>query len=209
MIRAVSDVVIDVSHTTIVNTPHILAAAAVYAEDSWKSLRGGTPSLPLLEPSANDISGILLGTTIIQGTDLSGITIGDNCTASGEYAVAMGWGAGAEAGFQGFVYRDIEGNIFAFDSGPPAVLRVNHQDPDAAGGTGGDLSQNMLSDFDASGTIETSGVILAPVHSAEGSSQSVVTDLDPRTNPLMSKGMLWINEAREVSLAGSRSKGAK
>ena len=170
--------------------------AAAYAEDSWKSLRGGTLSLPLLEPSANDISGILLGTTIIQGTDLSGITIGDNCTASGEYAVAMGLSADA-SGTEGFVYRDICGNVFAFDSGPPAVLRVNHQDPDAGGGTGDDLPQNMASDFDASGTIETSGVILAPIHSAEGSSQSVVTDLDPSANPLMTKGMMWINEAQD------------
>ena len=87
MIRDVSDVVIDVSHTTIINTSNIAIVAAAYAPDSWKSL---APSPPLLEPSANDISGILLGTTIIQGTDLSGITIGDNCTASGEYAVAMG-----------------------------------------------------------------------------------------------------------------------
>ena len=162
IIRDVSDVVIDVSHTTIINTSNIAIVAAAYAPDSWKSL---APSPPLLEPSANDISGILLGTTIIQGTDLSGITIGDNCTASGEYAVAMGWGADA-SGTEGFVYRDICGNVFAFDSGPPPVLRVNHQDPDAGGGTGGDLSQNMLSDFDASGTIETSGVILAPIHSA-------------------------------------------
>ena len=199
MIRDVSDVVIDVSHATIINTPNILAAAAAYAQDSWKSL---APLPPLLEPSANDISGILLRTTIIQGTDLSGITIGDNCTASGEYAVAMGWGADA-SGTEGFVYRDIEGNVFAFDSGPPPVLRVNHQDPDAGGGTGGDLSQNMLSDFDASGTIETSGVILAPIHSAEGSTQSVVTNLDPSTNPLMSKGMMWINEAQDAGTGWS------
>jgi len=195
MIRDISDVVIDVSHTTIINTSNIAIAVAAYAQDSWKSL---APSPPLLEPSANDISGILLRTTIIQGTDLSGITIGDNCTASGEYAVAMGWGADA-SGTEGFVYRDICSNVFAFDSGPPAVLRVNHQDPDAGGGTGGDLSQNMLSDFDASGTIETSGVILAPVHSAEGSSQSVITELDPSKNPLMTKGMMWINEAQDIS----------
>ena len=40
----------------------------------------------LLKPLASDVSGIQLWNTIIQGTDLSGITIGDGNTASGHYS---------------------------------------------------------------------------------------------------------------------------
>ena len=44
----------------------------------------------VLEPSANAISGLRFKNTIIKGTDLSGITIGVDHTASGEHAIAMG-----------------------------------------------------------------------------------------------------------------------
>ena len=56
----------------------------------------------LLKPLASDVSGIQLLNTIIRGTDLSGITIGDGNMADASYAVAMGYnntasGAGAVA----------------------------------------------------------------------------------------------------------------
>jgi len=61
----------------------------------WKAatLPDGTN---VLEPSANDISGIKLMNTIIQGTDGSGITIGKNCaTDSAGGAAAIGWDCSA------------------------------------------------------------------------------------------------------------------
>ena len=61
----------------------------------WKAatLPDGTN---VLEPSANDISGIKLMNTIIQGTDGSGITIGKNCTTDDAgAAAAIGWDCSA------------------------------------------------------------------------------------------------------------------
>ena len=68
------------------------------------------------------------------------------------------------------------------------ISRVAHEALHGGGGSA-----------DISGVIETSGILLTPIHSAEGSSQSVITDLDPSTNPLMTKGMFWINEAQDAS----------
>ena len=50
------------------------------------------------------------------------------------------------------------------------------------------------------GTAEAKGLLLPPVQSAEGNSNSVITDLVPSTNPLMTKGMLWMNEAQDKSV---------
>ena len=62
------------------------------------------------------------------------------------------------------------------------------------GGGGGNLvSGNLL----VTGTIEAKGDLLPPVQSAEGNSNSVITDLVPSTNPLMTKGMLWMNKAQD------------
>ena len=64
------------------------------------------------------------------------------------------------------------------------------------GGGGGNLvSGNLL----VTGTAEAKGLLLPPVQSAEGNSSSVITDLDPSTNPLMTKGMLWMNKAQDKS----------
>jgi N-acetylneuraminic acid mutarotase len=50
---------------------------------------------------------------------------------------------------------------------------------------------------------ETQGLMLTPIHSAEGSTQSAIINLDPSNNPsqnpLLTKGMYWINEAQDVS----------
>ena len=70
------------------------------------------------------------------------------------------------------------------------ISRVAHEALHGGGGGGS---------IDISGVIETSGILLTAIHSAEGSSQSVITDLDPSTNPLMTKGMLWINKAQDAS----------
>lgn len=60
------------------------------ATNHWKAatLPDGTN---VLEPSANDISGIALMNTIIRGTDTSGIAIGGDHDVSGQYSVAMGF----------------------------------------------------------------------------------------------------------------------
>ena len=99
MIRDVSDVV---SHADTAATANSNAIANL--EEMWEEKMIGTTKL--LEPSSNDVSGILLWNTIIKGTDLSGITIGDNCTASGEYAMALGIGADA-SGTGHFMYKDL------------------------------------------------------------------------------------------------------
>ena len=65
------------------------AAAGGGGSDAWKETAVGAEKF--LEPSANDISGIILWNTIIQGTDLSGLEVGDGLvTSTGRYAVAMG-----------------------------------------------------------------------------------------------------------------------
>ena len=70
---------------------------------------------------------------------------------------------------------------------------------DASGGGGGGIGNLVSGNLLVTGTAEAKGDLLPPVQSAEGSSQSVITDLDPNTNPLMTKGMLWMNEAQEAS----------
>ena len=69
------------------------------------------------------------------------------------------------------------------------ISRVAHEA--LHGGGGGSKYVNV--------TGLSGGILLTPIHSAEGSSQSVITDLDPSTNPLMTKGMLWINKAQDAS----------
>ena len=58
-----------------------------------------TQNAELLKPTASDVSGIQLWNTIIQGTDGSGITIGDGNTATNDYSVAIGQSACATAGY--------------------------------------------------------------------------------------------------------------
>ena len=63
----------------------------------------------------------------------------------------------------------------------------------SGGGGGGGGSSNLVSgNLLVTGTIEAKGDLLPPVQSAEGNSNSVITDLVPSTNPLMTKGMLWM-----------------
>ena len=193
MVRDVSDVAYDASAATIINAN---AISSIQESQTWEETTIGTTKL--LEPSANDISGLLFGNTIIQGTDLSGIIIGDNNQALNEYSIALGQGANA-SGTAGFVYRDRDNNTFVFDSGGSTGagnLLINGTNPAGGGGT---LPQDIPNNLDVSGTIEVSGIILPAVHSAEGSLQSVNMELDPSKNPLMTKGMLWINEAQDES----------
>ena len=195
MIRDVSSVVNDVSATTIINAN---AITSIQENQTWGEITIGTTKL--LEPSANDISGVLLGNTIIQGTDLSGIIIGDGNDAQTSYSIALGQGAIA-SGTEKFVYRDVCNNRFVFDTAAGGQFLINGTAPSGGGGGGGGTT--VPGDLLVRGTMETSGVILAPIHSAEGSSQSVITELDPSTNPLMTKGMLWINEAQDKSAGWS------
>ena len=197
MVRDVSDVAYDASAATIINAN---AISSIQESQTWEETTIGTTKL--LEPSANDISGLLFGNTIIQGTDLSGIIIGDNNQALNEYSIALGQGANA-SGTAGFVYRDRDNNTFVFDSGGSTGagnLLINGTNPAGGGGT---LPQDIPNNLDVSGTIEVSGIILPAVHSAEGSSQSVNMELDPSKNPLMTKGMMWINEAQDAGSAWS------
>ena len=192
MIRDISDVVYDVSAATISN------AAAISTMNQGAGWEETIPvvGIKVLGPSANDISGILLGNTIIQGTDLSGIIIGDGNDAQTSYSIALGQGAIA-SGTEKFVYRDVCDNRFVFDTAAGGQFLINGTAPSGGGGGGGG-GTTVPGDLLVHGTMETSGVILAPIHSAEGSSQSAITELDPSKNPLMTKGMLWINKAQDI-----------
>ena len=50
---------------------------------------------------------------------------------------------------------------------------------------------------------ETQGLMLTPIQSAEGSTQSAIINLDPSNNPsqnpLLTKGIYWINQAQETT----------
>ena len=194
MIRDVSDAV---SHTDTAATANSNAIANL--EEMWEEKTIGTTKL--LEPSSNDVSGILLWNTIIKGTDLSGITIGDNCTASGEYAMALGIGADA-SGTGHFMYRDSCDNTFVFDSSGDGCVKINGL---CIGGSipGVKCSYPGDEDIVVKGTAEASGMILAPIQSAEGTSQSAIVCLDPAENPLMAGGMYWLNEAQDASASAS------
>ena len=187
MIRDVSNVAYDASAATIINAN----AIASMGDKTWGETTIGT--IKLLEPSANDISGILLMNTIILGTDLSGLVIGDGNEAETSYSIALGQGAVA-SGTEKFVYRDVCNNRFVFNTAAGGEFLINGSAPSGGGG-----GTTVPGDLLVHGTMETSGVILAPIHSAEGSSQSAITELDPSKNPLMTKGMYWINEAQDVS----------
>ena len=166
MIRDVSGVSYDVSSATIINANTI---TSIQEGQAWKETTIDTTKL--LEPSANDISGLLLDNTIILGTDLSGITIGDDNVARTAYSIALGKGADA-SGTGNFVYNDGTGNTLIFDSGGAgsASIIVNGT-PISGGGGGGGTDTDVV----VKGTAEASGVILVPIHSAEGSLQSVIT----------------------------------
>ena len=187
MIRDVSNVAYDASAATIINAN----AIASMGDKTWGETTIGT--IKLLEPSANDISGILLMNTIILGTDLSGLVIGDGNEAETSYSIALGQGAVA-SGTEKFVYRDVCNNRFVFNTAAGGEFLINGSAPSGGGG-----GTTVPGDLLVHGTMETSGVILAPIHSAEGSSQSAITELDPSKNPLMTKGMYWINKAQDKS----------
>jgi len=46
------------------------------------------------------------------------------------------------------------------------------------------------------GTSFSSGFMMEPIHSAEGSSDSAITNLDVSTNPLMTNGLLWVSKKK-------------
>ena len=198
MIRDISDVAHNVKHVTKHNAEIIASEIP-----GWTGTNSGTLLTPIANTTSypHHIQGVLLENTIIKGTDNSGLTIGDvsqNLGSYPAYHIAMGMSgemAPARAATAGFMYRDRSGNTFVFDSGGKTDggrLLINGHPVGAH-----DAHFSVPGDLLVQGTIESSGVILQPIHSAEGSSQSVVTDLDPSTNPLMSKGMLWINKAQE------------
>ena len=189
MIRDVSDVVRDADTAATKNTK-----AIANLEEMWEEKTIGTTKL--LEPSSNDVSGILLRNTIIKGTDLSGITIGDaDNMARTEYAMALGIGADA-SGTGHFMYKDSCNNTFVFDSSGDGCVKINDL---CIGGSIPGVKCGYPGDEDivVKGTAEASGMILAPIQSAEGTSQSAIVCLDPSENPLMSGGMYWLNEAHD------------
>ena len=60
------------------------------------------------------------------------------------------------------------------------------------GGAGGDAY--VTGNLRVTGSAEAKALLLPQVTSAEGDWKSVITNLDPTTNPLMTKGMLWVNK---------------
>ena len=69
MIRDISDVAYDASAATIINA----AAIASIGEKTWGEATIGT--IKLLEPSANDISGLLFGNTIFKEQIFRGLPL--------------------------------------------------------------------------------------------------------------------------------------
>ena len=65
-----------------------------------------------------------------------------------------------------------------------------------AGTQGTQGTQGTTAGSGPGGSSFASGFMLEPIHSAEGNSKSLVTDLDPSTNPLMSNGLLWLNTTK-------------
>ena len=75
---------------------------------------------------------------------------------------------------------------------------------DASGGGGdGGVGNLVIGDLRVTGTAEAKALLLPQVPSAEGGVHSVVTNLDPpNQNPLMTKGMLWMNKKQGVVEGG-------
>ena len=68
---------------------------------------------------------------------------------------------------------------------------------DASGGTapsGGGNSNFVGGNLFVSGTAEAKGLLLPQVTSAEGRDDSIITNLNPHENPLMTKGMIWMKK---------------
>ena len=84
------------------------------------------------------------------------------------------------------------GNVGVFTKDPSSAITGQ---PNKAMDISGNLRVRAVA--------ETQGLMLTPIHSAEGSTQSAIINLDPSNNPsqnpLLTKGMLWINEAQDKS----------
>ena len=100
-----------------------------------------------------------------------------------------------------FVYRSSQGNSFEFvdktatnagkssDFGSKIGLRYRSVD-----GSASELI--FAAPAGNGGTSFSSGFMMEPIHSAEGSSDSAITNLDVSTNPLMTNGLLWVSEKK-------------
>ena len=78
---------------------------------------------------------------------------------------------------------------------------TNGQDPSSAITGQPNKAMDISGNLRVRAVAETQGLMLTPIHSAEGSTQSAIINLDlsnnPSQNPLMTKGMYWINEAQD------------
>jgi hypothetical protein len=84
------------------------------------------------------------------------------------------------------------GNVGVFTKDPSSAITGQ---PNNAMDISGNLRVRAIA--------ETQGLMLTPIQSAEGDPSSAIINLDPSNNPsqnpLMTKGMLWINEAQDKS----------
>ena len=80
---------------------------------------------------------------------------------------------------------------------------TNGQDPSSAITGQPNKAMDISGNLRVRAVAETQGLMLTPIQSAEGDPSSAIINLDPSNNPsqnpLMTKGMLWINEAQDKS----------
>ena len=80
---------------------------------------------------------------------------------------------------------------------------TNGQDPSSAITGQPNKAMDISGNLRVRAVAETQGLMLTPIHSAEGSTQSAIINLDPSNNPsqnpLLTKGMYWINQAQDIS----------
>ena len=168
------------------------------SNDLSNNLGLGTGALTSIDGGANNVA---IGYNALQKATLgcANVAIGNLAAADSNYCntitINATGGSLEPAGNSGCFVAPIRNalatNALYYDN---TTKEITWDASGGGGGGGGNLvSGNLL----VTGTAEAKGLLLPPVQSAEGNSNSVITDLDPSTNPLMTKGMLWMNKAKE------------
>ena len=105
----------------------------------------------------------------------------------------------------GYWNGDIHADISNVNTGNVGVF--TKKDPSSAiTGWPGVRALDVSGNLRVRAVAETQGLILTPIQSAEGTTQSAIINLDPSNlpvpqvqNPLLTKGMMWINKAQDTS----------
>ena len=102
------------------------------------------------------------------------------------------------------------GTSSSFWSGSVDISNSNHgnvgvftKDPSSAITGWDNKAMDISGNLRVAAVAETQGLMLTPIQSAEGDPSSAIINLDPSNNPsqnpLLTKGMYWINQAQETS----------